>query len=195
MSAAFTQVGEDEVRALIQAFPLAWLVPAGDPGLAQLLPCLPTAGDETLRIEGHIPLSAPLCTLLENDPRLTILVLGPNGYVSPRMMNDPRWGPTWNFASVSLSGTVDFMPGRTGAIVKRLTAHMEGMNDEEWIARRMGDRFDELAQKIVGFECSIEACRPRFKLGQDEATDNYGRIAAHFGDSPLGRMMNDRGDA
>ncbi|WP_144095957.1 FMN-binding negative transcriptional regulator [Croceicoccus sediminis] len=193
MNTAFSDVAEDSVRALVADSPLAWLVPAAAPEEARLMPCLPVEQGK-FRIEGHLPIAAPITAILRTDPRLTILFKGPDAYISPRVVGDERWGPTWNFASVALRGTVDFQEHRTQSIVKRLTAHMEGSNDPEWIARRMGDRFDLLSKRIVGFEFTVEVCKPRFKLGQDETEETRQKIMNHFPDSPLGAAMRRQDD-
>jgi predicted FMN-binding regulatory protein PaiB len=71
-----------DVAKLVEAYPLCWVV-AGRPdsGVAAPLPLLAET-DRNGRVEsllGHMSRVNPLRSALENEPRATILCMGPQG--------------------------------------------------------------------------------------------------------------------
>src|SRR5262245_51003846 len=101
MNSDFTRYSDADVRALIDGYPLAWVLPQGGPPTAAgLLPLLGDfAADGSLEaLVGHMSWRNTLVEALRADGRATILFSGPQGYVSPRHAGLRNWGPTWNFA-------------------------------------------------------------------------------------------------
>jgi hypothetical protein len=82
-----------DVVALIDAYPLGWVISRDFE--ATLLPLLAETDDEggLCALLGHVPVSNPQRLTLERDPDVLILFLGANGYISPRLVSDPRGVP------------------------------------------------------------------------------------------------------
>src|SRR5215471_2975756 len=90
-----------DVSRLVESYPLCWVVSGvDDERYATPLPLLAEQDEEgrLVSLLGHIARSNPQHKALEKDPRATILCMGPNGYISPTLVSNPTWGPTWNYA-------------------------------------------------------------------------------------------------
>ncbi|QNA86289.1 FMN-binding negative transcriptional regulator [Sphingomonas sp. So64.6b] len=191
MTDPFGQVSCAEVVRLVAANPLAWLMADGDPAAATPMPLLlETDADGAPRsLLGHLPRAHPLVPAFTADPNGSFLFNGPAGYITPGWIANKDWAPTWNFAVVAVRGTVAFDDALTGEALERLVAHMETGRIEPWTVAAMGDRYEKLAARVVGFRVTIESCRARFKLGQDEDPANFATIIDGLGDAQLARLM------
>lgn len=181
-----------DVRELIAAYPLAWVVSMGEAGRAATpLPLLTeTDADGSITaLFGHFARSNPHVALLERQPEAMILFEGPQGYIAPRLVSNPTWGPTWNYAVARFDVEVAFVPEETGAAVERLAASLERDRPDPWTPTRMGARYVELAKRIVAFRARVTAAYPRFKLGQDEAPQTFDEIVAGLDDAALAAWM------
>ncbi|HET8613112.1 MAG TPA: FMN-binding negative transcriptional regulator [Sphingomonas sp.] len=183
---------EDDVLRLITDYPLAWVVSMGAAGGgATPLPLLAETDAEG-RIEallGHFARSNPQVALLERQPEAMILFQGPQGYIPPRLVSNPIWGPTWNYVVARFDVEVRFVPEETDAAVEKLAAALERDRPEPWTPERMGARRAELAKRIIAFRARVIAAHPRFKLGQDEATQTFDEIVTGLDDATLAAWM------
>lgn len=175
----------EDVRKLVLEHPLAWLVSCGGEEFrASLLPVRPGASDGG-RLEclmGHFARSNRHVAVLRREPVAWMLFLGPNGYVSPSWMRDRTRAPSWNYASAQFRVEVEFFEDAPtiDAHLRDLVGAMEA-GPGAWSAGEMGERYDQLARRVIGFRAWIRETRPRFKLGQDERDDVYGDIVAGLG--------------
>lgn len=181
MTDRFEPRNHDDVRALVQQQPLAWIV-SGSPG-AQHATALPIQllcdSDGTPKtLLGHFARSNPQVRALAQAPRATVLLLGPHGYVSPSWLQDRTRAPSWNYASVRFDVEIEFRDTQSDAqrLLDGLTAQMESGRPRAWRTEEMGPRYARLATGIVGFEARILTTRGRFKLGQDERDDVFADI-------------------
>jgi transcriptional regulator len=181
-----------DVPALVDAYPLCWVVSAGPEGQAATpLPLLAERGPDggVVELFGHFALSNPQVALLRRQPRAMILAQGPNGYISPRLVSNPTWGPTWNYAVARFDVEIRFVPEENDAALRRLAAFLERDAAQPWTVDRMGARYAELSRYIVAFRATILAEHARFKLGQDETPGTFDEIVAGLGDQALAAWM------
>lgn len=182
-----------DVIALVQAYPLCWVVSggAGD-RFATPLPLLAEQDSEgrLISLFGHIAKSNPQQEALERDSRATILCMGPQGYISPQLVSNPTWGPTWNYAVCRFETEVRFIPEETEEAVWRLAAALEGVEPGSWTPERMDQRYHRLKQRIVAFRAEILETHARFKLGQDENDIVFKDIVDGVGDRTLAEWMS-----
>jgi transcriptional regulator len=179
-----------DILALIAAHPLAWLVSRDFD--ATPLPLLAECDDEgrLVSLFGHYARRNPQVAAFERDPGALILFGGPQGYVSPRLVSNPVWGPTWNYAAVRITAQIAFVPAETDASLRRLAAHLEP--DGAWQVEAMGARYDRMIEQIVAFRATVTGCEATFKLGQDEAEDTFAEIVDGLSDRDLARAMLDQ---
>jgi transcriptional regulator len=182
-----------DIPRLIGEYPLAWVVSAGPEGMAATpLPLLAEtdAGGEVVSLFGHFARSNPQVALIERQPQAMILFQGPNAYVSARLVANPTWGPTWNYAVLRFDVEIGFVPEETGESVERLAAHLERDQAEPWTPARMGERRALLLRGIIAFRARVTATHSRFKLGQDENPQTFDEIVSGLDDPALAAWMH-----
>lgn len=193
----FRPLDPSDVGKLVGAYPLCWVVSdRGDDRYATPLPLLPEPRDnrEIVSLLGHMARSNPQQAALEEDPRATILCMGPQGYISPGLVSNPTWGPTWNYAVCRFETRIHFVPEETDAALLKLAETLEGTDDEAWTPARMGERYAELRRRIVAFRAEVVETHARFKLGQDEDDATFEEIVGGLADPVLaGWMKQSRG--
>jgi transcriptional regulator len=192
MANPFTPRKRADVTDLVRAFPLCWLV-SGGPGerFATPLPLLPET-DSTGAVRalfGHFGRANPHVAALERSPSATILCMGANGYITPRLVSKPGWAPTWNYAVTRFEADVRFVPEENDAALTQLAAALEDGADEPWTPARMGARYDQLSQHIIAFRAVIRSEDAKFKLGQDEDEATFEEIVAGLPDRTLANWM------
>jgi len=181
-----------DVARLVQAYPLCWIVSGGtEDRHATPLPLLAErdADGHVISLFGHIPLSNPQYDALKREPRATILCMGPNGYISPRLVSNPTWGPTWNYAASRFETDVRFVPDETDEALFALAVALEGASEDAWTPARMGERYHELKQRIVAFRATVLESHAKFKLGQDENDLTFKEIVEGLEDRTLADWM------
>lgn len=190
MNSAFEAIGPRDVASLVDAMPLCWIVPVSDPASCMLMPVvIERDGEgEPVSILGHLPRRAPTTATLNADGRALFLVLGPNRYMSPAMVGRDDWGPTWNFASARITARTVFDEGLTRPAIEVLTRHMEG--PDGWTTDGLASRIDDLLARVIGYRATIDRMEPRFKLGQDEAPEDFAAMLGAMGDHPLTDWMH-----
>ena len=182
-----------EVSALVQAYPLCWVVSGNSSNrFATPLPLLPEqdADGKVVSLFGHIAKSNPQQKALSEEPRATILCMGPQGYISPQLVSNPTWGPTWNYAVCRFETEIHFVPEETDSALSRLAAALEGDGPGNWTPERMGARYDQLKPRIVAFRAAVLETHAKFKLGQDENDAVFKDIVDGLADRTLADWMS-----
>ena len=183
----------EDVLDLICEFPLAWVAPRDHRAaeIATLLPMLAdTDADGTvLSLLGHMARRNPLYAALEAEPRAVLLFTGPQGYVSPGLVSNETWAPTWNYAKVRVEATIRFRPDLGHEALDRLTRAMDATDQTGWSPRDVGPRYDAMERAIIAFEAQVTGLWSKFKLGQDESDQALGEILAGHSDTNLTRWM------
>ena len=180
MSGSFDPRGPQDILALVQAHPLAWLVPRDGDAAATPLPLLAECDGEgrITALFGHMARRNPLFAALQAQPRTLVLFQGPQAYVPPRLVAKPDWGPTWNYAVARFDTRVEFVPDETDASLRRLAAHLEQGRAEPWTVERMGPRYAQLREHVIAFRAHVRDVHATFKLGQDETRTSFDEIVA-----------------
>jgi transcriptional regulator len=194
MTASFQPLKSSDVKRLVDAYPLCWVVTGGaEDRLATPLPLLAETGSDGAvnALFGHIPKMHPQYHALQLDPRATILCMGSNGYISPRLVSNPTWGPTWNYASCRFEVEVEFVAAETDRALAQLAEALEGRGPDAWTIDRMGERYHELKDRIIAFRAHVRKTHARFKLGQDENDVTFAEIVDNHADPELARWMRE----
>lgn len=167
-----------EVARLLAEHPLAWVVALGaEIPAATPLPLLARLDPEgqVIGLGGHYSRANPQVEVLRRDPRVLVLFMGPQGYVSPSWMADRTQAPTWNYASAQFLAEVELKdtPVEIDSLIGELVGAQERGRPAAWTPEEMGPRYRSLSRGVIGFEARVLAARVRFKLGQDEREDVY----------------------
>ncbi|MCD9005976.1 alpha/beta hydrolase fold domain-containing protein [Luteimonas sp. XNQY3] len=193
----FQPRAHQDVVDLVAAQPLAWIV-SGPAGTLSATP-LPVqvecgADGAPLRLLGHFARSNPQWKAFAEDPRATVLLIGPHGYVSPSWFADRSRAPTWNYATVVFEVEIELRDTAEDAdrLLRHLVDDVERGRPGPWKVEEMGPRYLALREHIVGFHAHIRATRATFKLGQDERDDVFDDILRGLWDTgqlPLAAWM------
>lgn len=186
MGTIFEQFTAADVKDLIADYPLAWVVTPR--GTASQLPLLGEydADGRLVRLIGHLARRNPLCEELGGAPVATILITGPNGYVSPSHAELGDWGPTWNYAQLVMTADVVFEPDQTDFALDTL---VDAMEQGRWTSEKLGERYAPMARAVIGFRAHVREISGTFKLGQDERRDVFAAILRNHPDAALRRWM------
>ena len=182
-----------DLLRLIAWHPLAWIVSDSSAGFdATPLPLLAETGadGELVALLGHYARSNPQVAALQAAPRALILFTGPQGYVSPELISQAHWAPTWNYAVAVIAAEIEFVAEETVSAVEQLVDTMEADRAAPWTMDRVGDRLDPMMRRIIAFRAHVRAVDARFKLGQDESLQSVSEIIQGIGE-PLAQWMRD----
>lgn len=189
MAEIFAPSSPAGVTQLIAEYPLAWVV--GTDFRATPLPLMAETdpAGAVVALVGHFARRNPQVAALQADPRALILFQGPQGYISPRWVSKPAWGPTWNYAVARFEVRVEFVPEEIDEALRVMAAHLERHHLDPWVPAEMGSRYADLRRYIIGFRAHVRASHATFKLGQDEAATTFAEITAALGETSLTRWM------
>lgn len=182
-----------EVAALVARHPLAWVVSGAPSFHATPLPLVADLDDEggVAALVGHFALRNPQVEALKAHPRALVLFQGAQGYISPELVTQPQWAPTWNYAVARLEVEVEFAADQNGKALDRLIAHMEGDRPDRWTVAAMGERYEPMSRHIIAFRARVLSCDATFKLGQDERPESLAQILAGHADPELTAAMRE----
>lgn len=176
-----------ELAALMQRYPLATLIAAGDDGELEVnhIPLEYAHADGQYGVlRGHIAKANPLAQLLEK-PRSVYAVfhadqayISPNGY--PSKLADHRAVPTWNYRAVHVKGQIRCVADEKylRGILARLTRQHEAQQPVPW---KMGDAPEDFMRdqlsKIAAVEIEIISMVGKFKVSQNRTKPDAEGVA------------------
>jgi transcriptional regulator len=175
----------NEDRALLAAliteigFGMVFLTTPDGPRIAHvpLLVTMSENGESTLRF--HLALGNALTRHLDGAQALAV-VNGPDGYISARWYADPDQVPTWNYIALEMEGPVRRMDrAELLTLLEDVSAHHEARVAEgkPWTMDKMNPgKRDRMMDMIVGFELTVQAWRPTFKLSQNKSPEERARL-------------------
>jgi transcriptional regulator len=175
----FERFDDADVRKLVTDYPLAWVCGGGAANMeASLLPLIGVYNEKGALVEliGHLMRSNPLHTVLNTDPRATILFHGPDSYVSPEHAGVRDWGPTWNYAQIKVRADLQFDDALTEPSLDLLVDAMEKGRLQPWSKEELGERYRGMLGRIIGFRATVTGLSGKFKLGQDENRETLATI-------------------
>jgi transcriptional regulator len=180
-NSAFRTVLLSEDRALCEAlitetgFGMVFLTTPDGPRVAHVPLLLTEAG--TLRF--HLALGNALTRHLDGAQALAV-VNGPDGYVSARWYSDPDQVPTWNYISLEMEGPVRRMDrAELLTLLEDVSAHHEARiaDGTPWTMDKMARiKRERMLDMIAGFELTVQAWRPTFKLSQNKSPTERTRV-------------------
>lgn len=160
--------------------------------VATQIPILLEERDGDLYLQGHIMRQTDHHKALLENPQALVVFSGPHTYVSASWYTNPQIGSTWNYMSIHISGTVNFLPDE-GLIklMKKLTLLFE---DNNTASPTFYDNLPESFLKkmlpaIVAFEIKVTEIQNVFKLSQNRDEQSYRTIIKKL------QEKNDKGNA
>jgi len=143
-----------------------------DSGFAELSYC-PLQLLNNNQLLGHLANNNPLIKAAKTNAQVKAIFSGPHGYISPRWHSE-QVVPTWNYATVSLTCTLNFIDD----IDKKLAAMKTLSNyfDPQWNFNTF-DRnenhvmVERMLTAITVFNLEITHVESRFKLSQQRSLE------------------------
>ncbi len=137
------------------------------------------------RVEGHLVRSNPIARALSEGPvAATLVVTGPDGYVSPDWYGEPDLVPTWNYVAVHLTGRLSLAdPASLLAHLERLSARFEaGLAPKPpWTHQKMTTGvMERMMRQILPVEMVVEGVESTFKLNQNRTDAARAGAAQHL---------------
>ena len=130
-------------------------------------------------VQFHLARSNALARHLDGATAL-IVVNGPDAYVSPRWYDDRNTVPTWDYVALELEGPMRRMDddGLEAFLHAAIAKHETRLGGEPWLAEESSEKmWAGLFRGIVGFELTVTARRPTYKLSQNKPPETRARIA------------------
>ncbi|TGX55763.1 FMN-binding negative transcriptional regulator [Sphingomonas gei] len=181
-----------DLLKLIAEHPLAWLVSRGAGRFeATPLPMLAETDAEGALVSllGHCSRFNAQVADLRADPSALLLFTGPQAYMSPEPVRQPRWVPTWNFAVAVIAVEVEFVEEETLAAIDSLTNAMETGRARPWTLADAGERVAALLPRIIAFRAHVRGIDARFKLGQEESAATVSDLLSALPEGGLADWM------
>lgn len=178
---------------LVRDYPLAAITGVSAyPGLPVHVPLIAqTQGDPERIVSfiGHMAKRNVSPQALQKSQEVGILFCGPEGYITPNLMADRSWIPTWNYARLFVSGQMTFRPELTQSSLEILIQEMEHTQPSPWTMEEAGNRIEQLKKHIIGFCVENLTLHPTFKLGQDEMEEVFSQIIQNHNNGILTEWM------
>ncbi|MCG5218382.1 FMN-binding negative transcriptional regulator [Streptosporangium sp. KLBMP 9127] len=188
---------------LVRENPFAIVVSAGDGApVATHLPVIIESPVETTFVGatllGHLARINPHWRSWEDSPEVLAIFTGPHGYVSPTSYATDPAVPTWDYAAVHLTGTVELITDQDGVlgVVGETVRELESARSPSWGPTPASrEVFDRLAPGVVAFRIRVRTEQSLFKLSQDDDDRTRGRVRDDFAAGPyrnpeLARLMS-----
>jgi transcriptional regulator len=187
---------KDKTRILdfLSNHPFAFLTGSTSSGsqVATQIPILIEEREGELYLQGHIMRKTDHHKAFADNPQVLVVFTGPHTYVSASWYSNPQIGSTWNYMSVHVHGTMQFMSdAELVGFMRKLTLKFEGGNERSptFYDNLPDDFINKMMPAIVGFEIKAEKLENVFKLSQNRDETSYRNIMAQLkqqgGDSAL----------
>ena len=183
----FSETRMDVLQAFIARHSFATLVAVAAEGLtANHLPLMSRLSPEgTGALRGHIARANSLWREVGNGAPVLAIFHGPHGYVSPSWYpskrEDGKVVPTWNYATVHVSGRIRFIDDADWLrqLVISLTDMHEAGRAHRWhVSDAPAAYIDAMLRAIVGIEIDVSAVVGKFKGSQNRSIADREAVAA-----------------
>lgn len=141
--------------------------------VASQVPLLVVGDGSARRLEFHVARVNPVHEWLARNPRVLVVVSGPDAYISPDWYTSADQVPTWNYLAAHITGTARPMPP------ERAGAHVEAMSQaferrlapkKPWSTSKMQEaRLQAMLRAIVPIEVEVVSIEASTKLGQNKS--------------------------
>jgi transcriptional regulator len=181
----FKETDQSVLFQFLNDYPFAFLSGSYKNGkqVATQIPILLEERAGNLYLQGHIMRNTDHHKAFVENPQALVVFTGPSTYVSASWYSNPQIGSTWNYMSVYINGTLDFMPeAELIRFMQKLTLKFEkGNTQSKTIYDNLPNDFlSKMMPAIVGFEIKADKIENVFKLSQNRDEQSYRNIIAEL---------------
>lgn len=168
----------EELLQFVFEHPLAFLSGSFSNGkpVATQIPMLLEDRGGSLYLSGHIMRNTDHHKAFHENQQVLAVFTGPNAYVSASWYSNPHMGSTWNYMSVHMRGTLQFLD-RDGliSIMKRTTLRFEnGDENSPTIFDNLSENYHaKMLPAIEAIEVKVDSFEHVFKLSQNRDEASY----------------------
>jgi len=146
--------------------------------VATQLPLLVEWREQKLFLIGHMMRKTDHHLAFEKNQQVLVLFTGPDTYVSASWYTDPVEASTWNYMTLQVKGTLQFLPPEDlPSILQRATAIFENDPKSPSLFEKLPEKYvQSLSKAIIPFEIEVTAINNVFKLSQNRDAQSYDRI-------------------
>ncbi|MDX1961539.1 MAG: FMN-binding negative transcriptional regulator [Pirellulales bacterium] len=203
----FVESRVEVMHQLIRAYPLATLVNYSLCGLnANHIPLyLSESPTPYGTLQGHIARANPLLHEIAGGIDSLVIFHGPSSYISPSWYSTKQETgkvvPTWNYIVVHAYGVLSVVDNPTWlrAQLDALTNRQEALFDETWaVSDSPADYIENIMQSIVGVEMVITKMLGKWKVSQNQTTQNQISVisglkaSGHPGSESMAALMENK---
>ena len=129
-------------------------------------------------LSGHFMRNTDHHNAFSSNPNVLVLFTGPHCYVSASWYTNPATASTWNYMTVQIQGTMEFLGhDELLDILKRTTEKFEANPDSSASFDKLDPEYvDRLSKAIIGFRIHVESLEHVFKLSQNRDAASYQEI-------------------
>jgi transcriptional regulator len=143
------------------------------------------------RAELHLVRSNPIARAVRDTAEATLVVTGPDGYVSPDWYGVPDQVPTWNYVAVHLRGRLSALPpDHLHTTLAAQSDFLEGRHDPKprWTMDKMtDDARTRMMRQILPFAFDVAEIDGTWKLNQNKPDAVRAAAARHMAAEGTGR--------
>jgi len=145
--------------------------------------------DDGSQAELHLVRSNPIARAIGESRPATLIVSGPDGYISPDWYGVVDQVPTWNYVAVHLTGTLSALPQENLLdILQRQSDLFENqlLPKTPWTPDKMTpDVLEKMQRQIRPFRLQIETIESTWKLSQNKPDDVRANAAKGVEDASM----------
>lgn len=127
---------------------------------------------------GHMARPNHHWKLLEQGVSSTAIFQGPHGYVSPKWYQSENRVPTWNYATVHVTGQAEILREEDAntQLMESLVSQYEGVDG--WSTAQVSDKaLAGLRRGIICFRLSMEQVECKVKMDQNKTEEDRKSVA------------------
>lgn len=177
----FKEQDKQVLLEFIEEYPLAFVtgIDAEGKPVATQIPMMVVERNSKLYLQGHMMRNTDHHKAFKQNPLALVVFTGPNCYVSASWYTDPHGGSTWNYMSVHIKGTLQFLPeDQLKNLMQDFTLkHEEGNANSPTVFNNLPESYHAIMlPAIEGFEMKIDQLEHVFKLSQNRDEGSYTNI-------------------
>lgn len=136
---------------------------------------------EETHLIGHIARANDQWKSWATNSKIKVVFQGAHAYISPSYYASEFNVPTWNYAAVSVSGSLEIVGNEEEILTcmdQIVAAHETG--DDAWVLDRNDSRYTNLLSGIVMFKIKIQQTQAVSKMNQNKSTEDKSSVSKHL---------------
>ena len=131
-------------------------------------------------LESHLARANTQWRGIANGSQVKAVFHGPNAYISPSWYQARPYVPTWNYLSLHVTGSIEFIHEPADIIenLHRTIAFYEAAYGDQWDPGPSAEYIERIVRGVVAFKLNVETWDMAAKLSQDKDAEIQHRVVA-----------------